>query len=107
MTTTASGINTPHKKNVANTDRFMPMKPNKSSSDIFFPQVFLLIAPQRHVKVLPLPPTCKAETGRPIQRCPRSWHGSVGKDLIDLQSAVVRVVEFGCWVRKLTVTPVA
>ena len=84
MTTTASGINTPHKKNVANTDRFMPMKPNKSSSDIFFPQVFLFIAPKRNTKVLPSSPTCKAEIGRSTHWRPVSRRKSVREDLVDL-----------------------
>ena len=43
MMTTASGMSTPHRKKVANTDRFIPMKPNMSISDIFIPQVFFLL----------------------------------------------------------------
>ena len=95
MITTANGINTPHKKNVANTDRFMPMKPNKSSSDIFFPQVFLFIAPQRKVKVLPSSSTCKGYTVRPIHCRPVSRRKSVRENLVDLQNVAVCVIKFG------------
>ena len=72
MITTASGISTPHKKNVANTDRFMPMKPNMSSSDIWFPPGFFIFFGEARKEVLPSPPTCKVETGRPIYGRPVS-----------------------------------
>ena len=39
----ANGIKTPHKNNVAKIDRFMPIKPNTSSSDIFFPPGFFYL----------------------------------------------------------------
>ena len=105
MTTTVSGIKTPHKKNVANTDRFRPMKPNKSSSDIFSPRFFCLWRRSAIAKLLPSLPTCKAETGLPIYVRPMARRRSVREDLIDLQNMAVRVVKFGYHYETLALAP--
>ena len=70
MITTASGISTPHRKNVANTDRFMPMKPNMSSSDSYLPPGVFIHSAEAHNQGTSKPPDMQGGDRAPHPRTP-------------------------------------